>query len=1075
MLETTKRGNVASVIANIEKRQSLDLCNLTERRTSEHQSQGSKENKKFGCDIVPRCKQLRVQEKECEAEKDRLALEEVKNCLLNIRREGGTSGQKVTGGDDSSPEESTIKQTWSGSMSTGLFTSGSDFSSSDYEEEELEGTKCEIESDVAGSERSKRNSITKDCNSDFHWVISSGKQSENSPPLCEAEELKERQAPLTGSVYEKERKNIESGLYYSTDRSRKPSSDYSVVDSTETSVQLRLPPQRPGSLDRKRLPKSRPERDQKCKSSILTRSPQSNRKTHAKSLGEELNLSVISENKKRDYYNKLEEWQQCLNDESDRCCQHYKNICGGHGFIGNFCSCRHYHHQQWQSPCRSTFGSCENLQEKIFRKNSFGSQRTLCEDRNLRKLLWTDSQRLLHDSNECLSPHCCQSERDKLYTWRLFGKSGPELEERLIRLENDKESLQLQVSVLTEQVDAQNEKILDLQQSLDDKKQQLTTTEDMLQREILTRSSLETQKLELMSAISEMKLQQAAVERENFELKEERKRYQNIKPPIIPRNSSPALSTPVGSSRMSPIDYSNSRKSSNTFSGQDLYQNDSTSSQPNSFSDSHHKYIISSTPNKMIGSVSGSLDHQQQQNNYFTSSPQPRSMDHYSSLPRQKILESKELNLLPETTGRVSASGKGLTSLITLKSEKSYSAPNLAETEKQPDTEQTDSIQSDSTSTSKSTVPSQIQHGTTSRKGIKKFFNKPDKPFSEWDTESLCGWLEELSLENYVADLRRWIKNGSQLLSASHSEIEKELGMKNQMHKKKLLLALQEMSEKGVECDELLKPAGCLDTAWVMRWLDDVGLPQHKEMFLTARVDGRMLHRLTMDDLATMHITSALHVASLKKGIKVLREYKMDPNYLTRRSIPNEPPPTAADVALWTNHRVMEWLRVVDLAEYAPNLRGSGVHGALMVYETKFTAELLASLLNIPPNKTLLRRHLNTHFKELLGRSVIQAKREAETTLGYIPLTPSAKVKAVKKPQFTLKRKKHKQEFDFGDLVCPLEDGASGENSFPTNACISANGGGLGGMKEKRHVPDVCPLTDPSPRDSPVITRVVRI
>lgn len=51
----------------------------------------------LGCDIVPRCKQLRVQEKECEAEKDRLALEEVKNCLLNIRREGGTSGQKVTG------------------------------------------------------------------------------------------------------------------------------------------------------------------------------------------------------------------------------------------------------------------------------------------------------------------------------------------------------------------------------------------------------------------------------------------------------------------------------------------------------------------------------------------------------------------------------------------------------------------------------------------------------------------------------------------------------------------------------------------------------------------------------------------------------------------------------------------------------------------------------------------------------------------------------------------------------------------------------------------------------------------
>ena len=36
-------------------------------------------------------------------------------------------------------------------------------------------------------------------------------------------------------------------------------------------------------------------------------------------------------------------------------------------------------------------------------------------------------------------------------------------------------------------------------------------------------------------------------------------------------------------------------------------------------------------------------------------------------------------------------------------------------------------------------------------------------------------------------------------------------------------------------------------------------------------------------------------------------------------------------MSLWTNHRVMEWLRTIDLAEYAPNLRGSAVHGALMV------------------------------------------------------------------------------------------------------------------------------------------------
>lgn len=41
----------------------------------------------------------------------------------------------------------------------------------------------------------------------------------------------------------------------------------------------------------------------------------------------------------------------------------------------------------------------------------------------------------------------------------------------------------------------------------------------LCRQERLTRSSLETQKLELMSAMSELKLQQAVLERENLELR----------------------------------------------------------------------------------------------------------------------------------------------------------------------------------------------------------------------------------------------------------------------------------------------------------------------------------------------------------------------------------------------------------------------------------------------------------------------------------------------------------------------------------------------------------------------------
>jgi chromosome segregation ATPase len=57
-----------------------------------------------------------------------------------------------------------------------------------------------------------------------------------------------------------------------------------------------------------------------------------------------------------------------------------------------------------------------------------------------------------------------------------------DVEERLRRFEADKDSLQLQVTVLTEQIDVQTDKISDLEKLLDEKKRQLSNAEDMLQR-----------------------------------------------------------------------------------------------------------------------------------------------------------------------------------------------------------------------------------------------------------------------------------------------------------------------------------------------------------------------------------------------------------------------------------------------------------------------------------------------------------------------------------------------------------------------------------------------------------------
>ncbi|XP_064417416.1 liprin-beta-1b isoform X3 [Latimeria chalumnae] len=296
--------------------------------------------------------------------------------------------------------------------------------------------------------------------------------------------------------------------------------------------------------------------------------------------------------------------------------------------------------------------------------------------------------------------------------------------------------------------------------------------------------------------------------------------------------------------------------------------------------------------------------------------------------------------------------------------------------------------------------------------------NELDMPFAKWTKEQVCNWLYEQGLGLYVNVAKQWIISGQTLLQSSQQDLEKELGIKHPLHRKKLQLALQAL---GSEEDD---NKGKLDYNWVTRWLDDIGLPQYKTQFDEARVDGRMLHYMTVDDLLSLKVGSVLHHLSIKRAIQVLRINDFEPNCLRRRPS-DENNITPAEVSQWTNHRVMEWLRSVDLAEYAPNLRGSGVHGGLMVLEPRFNVETMALLLNIPPNKTLLRRHLATHFNLLVGQESQQQKRDAIESPDYILLTATAKVKPKKLGFSNFGSLRKKRQDDGEEYVCPMELGKS--------------------------------------------------
>ncbi|XP_066224962.1 liprin-beta-1 isoform X5 [Saccopteryx leptura] len=298
-----------------------------------------------------------------------------------------------------------------------------------------------------------------------------------------------------------------------------------------------------------------------------------------------------------------------------------------------------------------------------------------------------------------------------------------------------------------------------------------------------------------------------------------------------------------------------------------------------------------------------------------------------------------------------------------------------------------------------------------------------DMPFAKWTKEQVCNWLVEQGLGSYLNPGKHWIASGQTLLQASQQDLEKELGIKHPLHRKKLQLALQALGSEE-ETNH-----GKLDFNWVTRWLDDIGLPQYKTQFDEGRVDGRMLHYMTVDDLLSLKVVSVLHHLSIKRAIQVLRINNFEPNCLRRRPS-DENSITPSEVQQWTNHRVMEWLRSVDLAEYAPNLRGSGVHGGLMVLEPRFNVETMAQLLNIPPSKTLLRRHLATHFNLLIGAEAQHQKRDAMELPDYVLLTATAKVKPKKLTFSNFGNLRKKKQEDGEEYICPMELGqASGSGS----------------------------------------------
>ena len=234
----------------------------------------------------------------------------------------------------------------------------------------------------------------------------------------------------------------------------------------------------------------------------------------------------------------------------------------------------------------------------------------------------------------------------------------------------------------------------------------------------------------------------------------------------------------------------------------------------------------------------------------------------------------------------------------------------------------------------------------------------------KWSGAQVQSWLEKSVdwLSNgQIRNGLRFVQSGKQLLQLTENDMEKVFLLTNQMHKRKVRLAIEELKSEKCKYPRMSD----MSSEWVCaKWLREIGLVQYEIQFRQNLCDGRLLNSLQKKDLEKhFKVMKKTHQTSFMTAIEFLRRYNFDIKKIQDLRDIQARSHGHIDIQICTNEYFSDWLKLVNLQKYLPYLSQSGLHGAL-VMDSAFNVDFLFHCLDIKNDEFIQENNMRKILDE---------------------------------------------------------------------------------------------------------------